>query len=138
MRRPLLFLRFLIVVLSIFAVPVTAQNHQHDGMHHWEIPSQDPDRIILTFYGDPSTQRAVTWRSDTTVTSAVAQIAEATVNSKFTEQAVSIKARTEPFNLGSYKENKPLLVLYHSVVFEGLKPDKLYAYRVGDVEENWS
>ena len=37
----------------------------------------DPDRIILTFHGDPATCRAVTWRTDKSVTKAVAQIAEA-------------------------------------------------------------
>ena len=40
--------------------------HSHSNHHygdHWEIPSQNPDRIILTFYGNPSSQRAVTWRT---------------------------------------------------------------------------
>jgi len=48
-------------------------NHDHYG-DHWEIPSQNPDRIILTFYGNPSSQRAVTWRTDSTIQYAVAQI----------------------------------------------------------------
>lgn len=112
--------------------------HHHDGLHHWEIPSMDPDRIILTFHGDPATSRAVTWRTDTGVTRAVAQIAEATVNSGFKDHAVTRNALTEPFDLGEYKGNASLLVHYHSVIFEGLKPDTLYAYRVGDGEAHWS
>src|SRR3954469_21919270 len=40
-------------------------------------PGPVPDRIILTWKGDPTTTQAVTWRTDTTVTAAVAQIAEA-------------------------------------------------------------
>ena len=116
-----------------------SHNHHHyDGLHHWEIPSRDPDRIILTFHGDPSTSRAVTWRTDTSVTGAVAQIAEATVNSGFTDHAVTSNAQTEPFDLGEYKGNASLFVHYHSVLFEGLKPDTLYVYRVGDGETHWS
>ena len=45
----------------------------------------------------------MTWRTDATIDKAVAQIAEATVNSKFEEQAVSKDAITEPFDLGMYK-----------------------------------
>ena len=56
---------------------LTKAHEDHDGLRHWEIPSKDPDRIILTFHGDPSTSRAVTWRTDKTITKAVAQIAEA-------------------------------------------------------------
>ena len=56
-------------------------HEEHKNQHHWEIPSKDPDRIILTFLGDPATSRAVTWRTDNTVPQAVAQIAVAGVNS---------------------------------------------------------
>ena len=77
--KPLIFLS---LVLHFFYAVFSVNAHdQHDGLRHWEIPSKDPDRIILTFHGDPSTSRAVTWRTDKTVTKAVAQIAEATVNS---------------------------------------------------------
>jgi hypothetical protein len=121
-----------------FAV-FSAQAHEaHEGLHHWEIPSQDPDRIILTFCGDPATSRAVTWRTDASVTQAVAEIAEATVTPSFTEHVVSKDATTEPFDLGQYKSNHSLIVHYHSVVFENLKPDTLYVYRVGDGHEFWS
>jgi 3',5'-cyclic AMP phosphodiesterase CpdA len=115
-----------------------SHSHSHEGLHHWEIPSKDPDRIILTFNGNPATSRAVTWRTDTTITKAVAQIALATVNSGFAEKAKTIEARTEKFDLGRYKANASLMVHYHSTNFEGLLPDKLYAYRVGDGEAHWS
>jgi len=125
--------------LSVFT-PISAQqhHHHHEGLHHWEIPSKDPDRVMLTFYGNPATNRAVTWRTDTTIKQAIAQIAEATVNSKFADNAMTINAVTELFDLGLYKGNKSLVVNYHSVVFEGLKPDRLYAYRVGDGSSHWS
>ena len=132
------FILLFVATLAFFsAVPTTGQ-HAHDHLHHWEIPSRDPDRIMLTFHGDPATRRAVTWRTDTRITQAVAQIAEAGVNAKFVDDAVTKNAVTEPFDLGLYKRNTSLVVHYHSVVFDGLKPDKLYAYRVGDGDNYWS
>ncbi len=119
--------------------PVNAQHqHEHIGLHHWEIPSRDPDRIILTFHGDPATSRAITWRTNTKISKAFAQIAEATENSGFADNAITKDATTEQFDLGLYKVNASLLVNYHSVIFDGLKPNTLYAYRVGDGGEYWS
>ena len=131
------FLSFFAILFST-AAALGQHAHPHSGMHHWEIPSKDPDRVILTFNGEPATSRAVTWRTDTTVSEAVAQIAEATVNSKFVESAATFEAETERFDLGMYKWNAPLGVHYHSVTFKNLDPDKLYAYRVGDGQEHWS
>lgn len=135
------FFTLVTMISCLFVSDVIAQehhhHHHHGSLHHWEIPSKDPDRIILTFHGDPATSRAVTWRTDHTVNKSIAQIAEATVNSKFTENSVTVDAVTEPFDLGLYKGNTSLIVHYHSVIFKGLKPDKLYAYRVGD-GEYWS
>ncbi len=90
-----------------------------------------PDRIILTFAGDPATSQAVTWRTSTEATSPQAQIAKAGVNKQFAADAKTIEAKTEKFqsNLGE--------ALYHSVVFTDLEPATKYAYRVGD-GTNWS
>jgi len=129
---------FYLNTLAVLVAVNAQEHHHHDGLHHWEIPSKDPDRIILTFHGEPSTSRAVTWRTDNTVNGAVAQIAEAAVNSKFTDAITNVEATTEPFDLGSYKGNAPLRVNYHSAIFTGLKPDQLYLYRVGDGDEYWS
>ena len=106
--------QFCTYVLLIFCFNTNAQfhshshNHKHDGLHHWEIPSKDPDRIILTFNGDPATKRAVTWRTDSSVKKAKAQIAVAAVNSSFVEEATTYFATTEEFDLGIYKSNKSL------------------------------
>lgn len=106
-------------------------NHHHYG-DHWEIPSQNPDRIILTFYGNPSSQRAVTWRTDSTIEYAVAQISIAGKNSKFEINAKTYRAKTEELKIGDYHKNKDVIVHYHSVIFENLIPETLYAYRVGN------
>ena len=129
---------FIHLLVAHFCAFSLIAHEDHDGLRHWEIPSKDPDRIILTFHGDPSTCRAVTWRTDKTVTKAVAQIAEATVNSKFTSDDTEIDAVTEAFDLGQYKRNSSLIVHYHSARFQGLKSDTLYVYRVGDGSNHWS
>jgi len=150
-RKPTVFKKFLSLIFIACLCTFSAckkEVHEHDhshghthdfeGLHHWEIPSKDPDRIILTFNGDPATSRAVTWRTDNSIDKAVAQIAEATVNAGFRKNATTTDATTEKFDLGLYKSNASLLVHYHSVVFQDLKPNTLYAYRVGDGKEYWS
>ena len=133
----------LIIYCFAFCLNINAQKHTHShndhyvGLHHWEIPSKDPDRIILTFNGDPSTKRAVTWRTDSSITKSVAQIALAGVNSSFSKNAKTYNASIEKFDVGLYKSNNSYIVHYHSVVFENLEPNALYAYRVGD-GTNWS
>ena len=134
---------FFFLLSLIYSLSVCAQSHSHShdhihaGLHHWEIPSKDPDRIILTFNGDPSTTRAVTWRTDSSVVKAEAQIAVAGKNSTFERNAKTYIANTEEFDLGIYKSNKSLIVHYHSLIFENLNPNTLYVYRVG-YGENWS
>lgn len=138
MKKYSYLLLSLIMVMLIMAPAVAQDEHAHDGLHHWEIPSKDPDRVILTFHGDPATKRAVTWRTDQRVEKAFAQIAKAEVNSDFVDKAVTVEANTEPFDLGQYKSNASLMVNYHSAIFEGLEPNTLYVYRVGDGGEFWS
>jgi 3',5'-cyclic AMP phosphodiesterase CpdA len=127
----------LVAVLMHSFLPLLAHDSQK-GLHHWEIPSMDPDRIILTFHGDPSTSRAVTWRTDKSIKNAFAQIAEAKVNSKFTDDVDSVDAVTEAFDLGQYKGNSALVVHYHGAKFKNLKPNTQYVYRVGDGSKYWS
>ena len=136
-------LRFLFFIVFTFSVFINAQKYSHFnndhlvGLHHWEIPSKNPDRIILNFNGDPSSKRAVTWRTDFSVEKAYAEIALAGVNSKFAKNSISYEASTEQFDLGLYKANNSYVVNYHSVTFDKLKPNSIYAYRVGD-GKNWS
>jgi len=90
-----------------------------------------PDRVILTWAGDPATSAAVTWRTDVTVTKAVAQIAVAEDGPLFVTKAKTVDAQTERL------EVEPGTSLSHSVEFKGLQPDTQYVYRVGD-GANWS
>jgi hypothetical protein len=93
-------------------------------------PRPLPDRVVLTWAGDPATTQAVTWRTDHSVLRSVAEIAIANDNGRDLKPR-SVAARTEFFtsDLGE--------AAYHSVNFTDLSPETLYAYRVGD-GANWS
>lgn len=94
-------------------------------------PSPMPDRIILTWTGEPAQTQAVTWRTDTTIAKAYAEIAESESGPKFTSKAQRIDASTEPL------KSDAGVAHYHSLNFTNLKPSTKYAYRVGD-GVNWS
>jgi hypothetical protein len=94
-------------------------------------PTPMPDRVTLTWNADPSVSQAVTWRTDTSVTKAVAQIAVAGHGPEFEEKAHSVDATTSELKTDLW------IARYHSVSFRDLKPETLYAYRVGD-GLNWS
>jgi len=90
-----------------------------------------PDRIVLSWELDPATTMSVSWRTDSTVKHAVAEIAEAEPGPNFVQQRRSIDAKTERL------DSNGGVSLHHSVTFEGLLPGEQYTYRVGD-GTNWS
>jgi hypothetical protein len=94
-------------------------------------PSPRPDRIVLTWSGDPTTTQAVTWRTSTDVSHACGEIAEAEAGPQFAGRARRVNALTQPFKSDLSKCH------VHSVEFNDLKPATKYAYRVGD-GTNWS
>ena len=94
-------------------------------------PSPLPDRLILTWAGDPTRSQAVTWRTDTTIAVGLAEIAVAADNTSFTKVSRQLKARTTRLDSDLSHAH------YHSVEFSALTPRTKYAYRVGD-GQNWS
>ncbi|QNF32168.1 metallophosphoesterase family protein [Adhaeribacter swui] len=89
-------------------------------------PSPRPDRIILSWVADPTTSFTATWRTDNSIKTPKAEVAIADASPFFTQQAQEVKAKTESLKT----ENGA--ALYHHVTFQNLKPNTLYAYRVGD------
>ena len=83
-----------------------------------------PDRVVLTWCGDPASSQAVTWRTSTTVTRALAQIAVASDGPQGGARDQAATTVRFDSNLGSAH--------YHAVEFTDLAPNTLYAYRVGD------
>jgi len=93
-------------------------------------PRPLPDRIVLTWRGDPATTQAVTWRTDPSITRAIAEFAVANELGRELK-GESITARTESLTTDLGQAH------YHSAEFTGLAPGTLYTYRVGD-GVNWS
>lgn len=94
-------------------------------------PTARPDRIILTWTGDPTTTQAVTWLTSTEVKEGLAELAVATPGPEFAKAATTFKATSQPLTTNLSVAH------YHTVEFQDLKPGTKYAYRVGD-GVNWS
>ena len=139
------------ILLVAFAFAAAMPAAAHDGDHGpppWQGASAWPDRIVATFEGDPSQAFAVSWRTAANVTATRAEIALATPDARIDLAGRSVAAVTERVDLDTVINNGRALpvkvndtlpaVAYHSVRFDGLKPDTLYAYRVQGVDGHWS
>ncbi len=102
----------------------------------WMQPHVYPDRIVLNYGANPTTTASVTWRTNTKVKTGYAEIAIATAAPKFWRTSRRIKATTTILD-GSKVKDAEIMANYHSVTFEGLEPNTLYGYRVGD-GNHWS
>lgn len=127
--------RIALSILFLFGVTLAFAHTGHRGPELYDpgkyyAPTPVPDRVVLTWAEDPATTQSVTWRTDTTVEHAVAQIALANANGRALEPD-AFTASTSLFSsdLGDAH--------YHSLTFRNLRPETLYAYRVGD-GVNWS
>jgi 3',5'-cyclic AMP phosphodiesterase CpdA len=111
----------------------------HEGAHPEPVayekklehaPRPLPDRVVLTWDADPATTQAVTWRTDTSVSHGLAEIALANEDGRAlvpTRVEASTTEFTSDLNVAHY----------HTARFTDLQPDTLYTYRVGD-SVNWS
>ena len=132
----------LLTVLTLVLSPgmATAQHDHGHGHDHRDpvpyaaelahAPTPLPDRVVLTWSEDPATTQSVTWRTDTSVTTAVAEVAVANANGRALEPR---RFAAETTDLRSDLNQAH----YHSVTSRDLQPDTLDAYRVGD-GVNWS
>lgn len=96
-------------------------------------PTVIPDRVVLTWNGDPATSAAVTWRTNTQIRTSAAEIAKADASPNFVKYASRLDADLDLF------EDEDTAFHSHSVTFEGLDPNTQYAYRVGsgDIWSEW-
>lgn len=126
---------------ALMTLVQTASAHEgDDGHEHAPIavkpaamyaPTAMPDRIVLTWKGDPRTTQAVTWRTSVDVPNGLAEIAVAEAGPGFPQKAAQFKAKTEALKTDLNTAH------FHSVKFHDLLPGTRYAYRVGD-GTNWS
>ncbi len=94
-------------------------------------PTVYPDRIMLTIPGDPATSRAVSWRTNFENSASVGQIIEAFASPKPDQQPRQVTGTHAGWETDSQES------MGHKVIFDGLKPNTKYAYRVGD-RTHWS
>lgn len=109
--------------IKVYKVPEFAKN--------WGKPGKHPDHIVINLSEDPAKKVNVTWRTNTETKEGYAEIAVATPAPKFWRNAQTYKAKTETMD-ASKVLTAEVISNYHSVTFDGLIPDTLYAYRVGD------
>lgn len=125
-----------------------SDQHEAISLAPWQQASAWPDRIIATFSGDPASTISVNWRTGASVTATRAEIARALPDARFDKLATSVAAQSETVDLAAVQRagmtipvvhNQGLpAASYHSVRFEDLEPDTLYAYRVQGAEGKWS
>ena len=93
-------------------------------------PTPLPDRVVLTWSDDPTTTANVTWRTDLSTGQPMAEYVEAATLfgdlRKGIEHSSKVKGTSETFksDLGECQISSAKLV--------DLKPDTMYAYRIGD------
>lgn len=115
--------------LFIYLVPVFGVvGHSHED---WKprpyspdeahTPSPLPERIVLTWTGDPATTQAMTWRTNTSIRRGVAEIAVANNHGRARPPDL-VLANTIPFTSDPNKAH------YHTVEFTGLKPERIQIF----------
>lgn len=114
----------------LFLLSVYLLNAQNVPVDYYP-PTPVPDRIITSWKTDPSTSFSVNWRTSVSVSKGAGQIAPASASPDFD----SIQA-TEA--VSEMLVSDMSAAHYHSLNFTGLKPNTLYAYRVGDGMNIWS
>lgn len=129
-----------------FAACLTAA--AHESKPPWQQPTDWPDRIVSSPGADTTKTLTVTWRTDSSVGTSIAQIVKASADARFDISAKATKARTQalqldalecPQGLASRHHNHGLgCVHYHSVEFTGLVPGTKYAWRVRGAPGKWS
>ena len=99
-------------------------------------PTPLPDRVVLTWSGDPTNSVDVTWRTDLSVEESIVEYAHGSLmkgnlRTGDVEGATAIDGSRVVFDsdLGEYQ--------LHTAQMEGLSPGSVYAYRVGD-GAHWS
>ncbi|GEP97797.1 purple acid phosphatase family protein [Chitinophaga cymbidii] len=85
-----------------------------------------PDRIVLTFAGDPAHTQAVTWRTDTLTGKGIAMLKPASPHPGREDSAVMVEATQERIALTGAE------AIHHTARFIHLQPATQYMYRVGD------
>jgi 3',5'-cyclic AMP phosphodiesterase CpdA len=103
-------------------------------------PTPLPDRVVLTWSGDPTRSIDISWRTDLTARESAAEVAQAdSLQGENLDQGDERNVRNAQRVEGGAQEFTSDLgkCRLHSVHLGGLQPATMYAYRVGG-GKNWS
>ncbi len=114
------------------AVSGKQDTEKREDAHPYHALAYSPERIILNLTENPSISQAVTWRTYAELKYPKAQIAPLTDTAALEKNVRTLKAVGEKVMLA-----KDHFVYHYSAVFKPLKPDTIYAYRVGR-DNTWS
>jgi 3',5'-cyclic AMP phosphodiesterase CpdA len=99
-------------------------------------PTPLPDRVILTWSGDPARSIDITWRTDTTTGNPLAEFARAdSLVGNLRDGVVPHSTRVAGSKVAFRSDLGTCQI--NSIRLDGLQPTTMYAYRVGD-GEHWS
>jgi acid phosphatase type 7 len=90
-----------------------------------------PQRLIVNPTEDPSRGFALTWRMEAGAGKGLVEYAEATPGPAFEDAVQTVMADSEVVQYVP-RNGAPVSATAHSAVVQGLKPETLYVYRVGD------
>ena len=126
--KPVYLISLLAALSLVLLLPATAEAQSRNTLvppgHLQYAPGPIPDRVILVLAQNPESSQTVNWRTNYAVDEALAQISEAHDGPGLHLTAREVTGTTRP----RISENG--LAHHHSVTFDGLRPNTLYAYRV--------
>ena len=140
-KYPNLLIKF--NLLTKFILILIASNLEADEYYRAMVdakPSKIPSRVALNWADDPTVSVSLTCMTSTEIETAYAEIAIADASANFTTWRTQVTAKTEKWSQNTYSKSvdpKSVSAHFHSVTSSDLKPDTLYAYRVGS-EKIWS
>lgn len=113
MKRPILFFLAFVLISNL----VDAQYY---------IQAKTPQRIIINLTDSPCKSMAVTWRTVAKINLPVVEVTEATNWTEIDSSSRKVSVISKKF-----VTDKRFEVYQHSAIMNELKPNTMYAYRVG-------
>lgn len=140
-RRTLPHWRFYLAALFV-AVCGTAGGHEHEDApqpftaRQQFAPTPLPDRVVVTWAGDPRTSIDVTWRTDVSAADPIVEFAPASqFRGNFRDGVIKFSTAVAGTSQNFTSDLGGCQI--HSAQLRDLVPNTMYAYRVGD-GRHWS